>query len=645
MANPKIIFTGVDQASVVVGKIAGTVDKLKLALTGLAGAAAVGIFKGIVDDLDRLEESAQSAGVAVESLSALRYAATFAGVGAENLDEALKRLNVQLAAAAGGAKDAQAVFQALGIKITNTSGQILNSDEALAQIADKFASFRDGPEKAALAVELFGKSGTKLIPFLNQGADGLERMKEEAAKLGVIIGTEAATAASRFADQLDRLAASATAVKVSIFLPIIEGLSKAIEEFNAARGAALGFGEALKFLATQSAGTLQDPGAKIRSLTADIEALQKKIDAPIGAAPYKRRLAEQADALRRELAFLKEIQRNRALANAGTPYSNEGRTAAGAAPRIKRATGGDTKETIDATREALAKYIEELDRELQKLEDISTVEKARRLLAANPALDTVQVRELLATEEKMLDLRQRAVAARKEDADIEARILAQQKSLDEQLETFAGRSADALKIAQTARLEARLAAGELFSAEELDRIVKGIGGIRDEIQKTDDVAKELGLTFASSLGRWIEAPSETNFFKALAQDLQKLLVQMLIVKPLAEQLERIFKGSGVGGTGAGLASLFSLFGSQNLVGVFASGTDYVPRTGLALVHRGEAIVPAGQNGRGWGGTLIVNNYIDGAVDRARIAGYVDRGVRAGIARSVDNTARGGNGIV
>jgi hypothetical protein len=31
---------------------------------------------------------------------------------------------------------------------------------------------------------------------------------------------------------------------------------------------------------------------------------------------------------------------------------------------------------------------------------------------------------------------------------------------------------------------------------------------------------------------------------------------------------------------------------------YASGTDYVPRTGLAMVHQGEAIIPAGEN---WGG--------------------------------------------
>ena len=47
---------------------------------------------------------------------------------------------------------------------------------------------------------------------------------------------------------------------------------------------------------------------------------------------------------------------------------------------------------------------------------------------------------------------------------------------------------------------------------------------------------------------------------------------------------------------------------------------------------------------GRAGALVVNNYIDGAIDRARISSYVESGVRAGIAQSWDNVARGGSGV-
>jgi hypothetical protein len=44
----------------------------------------------------------------------------------------------------------------------------------------------------------------------------------------------------------------------------------------------------------------------------------------------------------------------------------------------------------------------------------------------------------------------------------------------------------------------------------------------------------------------------------------------------------------------------------------AIGTDYVPRTGMALLHQGEAVIPAAENAvggrnRGRGGVTIQNN--------------------------------------
>ena len=40
---------------------------------------------------------------------------------------------------------------------------------------------------------------------------------------------------------------------------------------------------------------------------------------------------------------------------------------------------------------------------------------------------------------------------------------------------------------------------------------------------------------------------------------------------------------------------------------FAEGTDYVPQTGLALVHQGEKIIPASQNSSTYGGSVTHNH--------------------------------------
>jgi hypothetical protein len=73
--------------------------------------------------------------------------------------------------------------------------------------------------------------------------------------------------------------------------------------------------------------------------------------------------------------------------------------------------------------------------------------------------------------------------------------------------------------------------------------------------------------------------------------------------------------SGSGGFDwAGLiGGLFGSGGGQNLQGVFASGTDFVPRDGPAFLHRGERIVPAAENRRGNMGGNTINIAVQGSV--------------------------------
>lgn len=304
-----------------------SLDFTREALTALGLTLGAGTFiEGIrraVDSLDKLEESAQSAGVtSVESLQALRYAATFAGVDIEQLDNALAKLSSTLVGAVTGDKKAAEIFRQMGINAQNASGQVLMSDEALAKIADKFASYRDGAEKSALAADLFGqKIGPKLIPLLNNGADGLQRLKDEAEKLGIIFDSKTVRAAALLNDQIDRLKQQTEAAWKGISSSLVPALSKMIEEFNAAKTAAGTLLGALKLLAAQSSETLEDPGAKIRALGEELERLSKMTFDTEGPLRFYAQRAkavtdERIAEITKELGFLKELQRNRALANA-----------------------------------------------------------------------------------------------------------------------------------------------------------------------------------------------------------------------------------------------------------------------------------------------------------------------------------------
>lgn len=183
------------------------IEKLEKALPriGLAAVtAATGIAyltKQSIDNMDALAKQSQMAGVTVESLSALSYAANLSGVSQDDLTASMVKLSKGMSDAKQGTGDALKAFEALGINVK----ELANADDAMPLIAEQFEKFEDGAGKTALAVALFGKAGAQMIPLLNSGAEGLKQMADEAKKLHLVVSTETAKAAEQFNDSLTKL--------------------------------------------------------------------------------------------------------------------------------------------------------------------------------------------------------------------------------------------------------------------------------------------------------------------------------------------------------------------------------------------------------------------------------------------------------
>lgn len=186
-------------------KTAGQIGTAIGVAAAAAGTALAVMVKQSIDAMDGMTKLAQSTGVAVEELSALAYAADLSGVSEDALGTSLVRLTKNMSDAAQGTGEAQKAFNALGISVKNADGTLKGADDVLGEVAGKFAQYRDGAEKTALAVALFGRSGADLIPLLNSGAEGLAEMTAEAQELGLTFDQQTGKAAEAFNDNLTRL--------------------------------------------------------------------------------------------------------------------------------------------------------------------------------------------------------------------------------------------------------------------------------------------------------------------------------------------------------------------------------------------------------------------------------------------------------
>jgi hypothetical protein len=176
----------------------------RLAGIGAAAVAALlGTAKAFSDTGDMLDKMSQRTGVSVEALSELGFAADLSGTDLETLESGLRNMQRTLAGAAQGSASAGDALSRLGLSAAQLAG--LSPDEQFKVLAERISQVRDPALRAALAMEVFGKAGTKLLPLMADGAAGIEAMQEEARRLGLTVSTKTARDAAALNDALGTL--------------------------------------------------------------------------------------------------------------------------------------------------------------------------------------------------------------------------------------------------------------------------------------------------------------------------------------------------------------------------------------------------------------------------------------------------------
>lgn len=205
------------------------------------GALVYGVKAATASALEyggAIQDASDKTGVAVGMLQAYRFGAEQAGVGAEELDDALVKLNKGMAeAAAGKDKGFAALMAKMKIPLRDAKGNITSVADALPQIANAFEKTTDPALRTRMAMELFGKSGAKLIPWLKEGKGGLMEMLAEAERLGIGIDDKAIGALDRFGDEIGTVGAQIRGQWGQLMgeiAPIIQPIVESLKEWIAA---------------------------------------------------------------------------------------------------------------------------------------------------------------------------------------------------------------------------------------------------------------------------------------------------------------------------------------------------------------------------------------------------------------------------
>ena len=232
---------------------------------GLSVDMFASMIKGVVDAGDRLNDLRKISSLTVEELGGLGKAAKLNG---SNLEDVAKAIGIMNGNVAKGSD----AFARLSINTKTASGDFRQSRDILLDVADRFSTMRDGVQKAAIAQEIFGKSGRELIPLLNEGRQAIEGQMEAYAQSGSMT-TKLAEQSDQFNDILTVLNGNVTATKNNFVSGLLPALIDIGNAFTQATGSATlfssigqGIGVVLKGIViavATAAGTIKSLGIAI----------------------------------------------------------------------------------------------------------------------------------------------------------------------------------------------------------------------------------------------------------------------------------------------------------------------------------------------------------------------------------------------
>ena len=193
-----------------------------MAFAGMGLAGVTYVTKRFIDLGDALNKMSARTGATVEWLSAMSFGAERSGATIETLEQAIRKLNKAIAEAQQGNRTPYEVFRRLRIDPSSMEFRSMDAGAQFELVARRLNEVQSQAEKTRLAMALFEEGGVMLLPLLGD----IDRLKEKARELGIIMTKEQADTAAALLDAWTNFKYQLNA----IFMSLGEAIAPALKQ-------------------------------------------------------------------------------------------------------------------------------------------------------------------------------------------------------------------------------------------------------------------------------------------------------------------------------------------------------------------------------------------------------------------------------
>ena len=194
------------------------------------GTAAVATTKALINGAtataqygDEIDKTSQKIGFGTEAYQKWDYAMQIAGTSMKDCSIGLKTMTNKIDDALNGSSNAIGMFEKLGISVDDLKGK--TREDIFGMVVSGLQNTTDELTKAAIANDMFGRSGQELMPLFNETTENTQKLLEEAEKYGMVMSENAVKNSADFNDSLTRMQKTITGVKNKLLGELLPGFS------------------------------------------------------------------------------------------------------------------------------------------------------------------------------------------------------------------------------------------------------------------------------------------------------------------------------------------------------------------------------------------------------------------------------------
>lgn len=179
-----------------------------------AGAGILAFVEKTAEAADNLAEFTRLVGINVEDFQELQFAAKRAGIESETFAGAIKMLSRNVGQAQAGTGRLAGLLKKVAPSVLKQIQGARDTGEALEIVLATMRKLPIESRRNAIASAAFGNAQLALLATLSP--DELQRFREEARRLGIVLSSDAASGAESLMDNVDDLKASVLGLGRSI---------------------------------------------------------------------------------------------------------------------------------------------------------------------------------------------------------------------------------------------------------------------------------------------------------------------------------------------------------------------------------------------------------------------------------------------